>query len=399
MKIVYCTDTVCYPGGIQRITIAKANALADIEGNEVWIVVTDNKRSTPVLPISEKVHLVDLDVNYYEDDWKSKLHVLKGIFVKRREHKRKLKKLLNSIQPDIVISTGTSEKNFLPSLKISSFPAFIREIHFTSNYRYLAANGCFERISAIISNIFDYRFFISRYDRVVLLSNEDKELHWKGNDKVIVIPNMLIRTNKLPSSLITKTVITVGRLVVQKNFSSIIRVWKIVHQCHPDWKLEIWGEGQQKTILQYQIDNDNLSDCIFLMGYTNDIFSVLSKASLFVCSSLFEGFGLVIVEAMSCGLPVVSYACPCGPQDIINNERDGFLIPSGNEQMMANRIIYLIENEDIRRQMGAFALEKSKEYSMDIIIHRWMSLFTELIYQKNRNNERKGIDQRYYTSL
>lgn len=126
MKIAYCTDSICYAGGIQRVTIAKANKLA--LKNEVWIIVTDNK-DKPVFPLSTKVHLVNCDINYFEDDWKSRFYILKGIIYKRKQHKKRLKEILNQIQPDIVISTGTSEKNFLPYLSVSSHPVFIREIH------------------------------------------------------------------------------------------------------------------------------------------------------------------------------------------------------------------------------------------------------------------------------
>lgn len=375
MKIVYCTDSICYPGGIQRITIAKANALADIDGNEVWIVVTDNKRPMPVLPISEKVHLIDLDVNYYEDDWKSKLHVLKGIFVKRREHQHKLKELLDSILPNVVISTGTSEKNFLPHLKLTSHPLFIREIHCTANYRQLTAYGWFDKYSAWVGDFLDYRISIKGYDKIVVLTNEDKELHWKDNDKVIVIPNPLTVKHSKRSTLTNKTVITAGRLVTQKNFSSLIRAWAIVHQSHPDWRLEIWGEGNLKDELQRQIDLKGLRETVQIMGYTDDIISKFAGASLFVCSSLFEGFGLVIIEAMSCGLPVVSYSCPCGPKDIITENKDGFLASVGDEQTMAERITYLIEHLDSRLTMGREALYKSKQYSIDNIISKWMELF------------------------
>ncbi len=378
MRIVYCTDSVCHAGGIQRITVAKANALADIEGNEVWIVVTDNKRPKPVLPISEKVHLVDLDVNYFEDDWKSRLHVLKGIFVKRREHKRKLQQFLNTISPDIVISTGTSEKNFVPRMKVASNPSFVREIHFTSNYRQLAANGWFEKLSAWVGDFLDYRIFIKGYDKIVVLTKEDKELHWKHNDKVIVIPNPLTVQHNKCSTLTNKTVITAGRFTTQKNFSSLIRVWAIVHQSHPDWRLEIWGEGSLKAELQNQIDSSGLTDSVLLMGYTNNIITKFAEASIFVCSSLFEGFGLVIVEAMSCGLPVVSYSCPCGPKDIISEGDDGFLVPVGDETGLASQITYLIKNETLRLQMGNFSYLRSQAYSMSRIISIWESLFIEL---------------------
>ena len=384
MRIVYCTDSVCHAGGIQRITVAKANALADIEGNEVWIVVTDNKRPKPVLPISEKVHLVDLDVNYFEDDWKSRLHVLKGIFVKRREHKRKLQQFLNTISPGIVISTGTSEKNFIPRMKVASHPSFVREIHCTSNYRQLAANGWFEKLSAWAGDIIDYHYYIREYDKIVVLTDEDKQLHWKKNDKVEVIPNPLTTEHNKRSTLKSKTVITAGRLTAQKNFSSLIKAWRTVNKHHPDWKLEIWGEGSLRNELQQQIEGLQLKDSARLMGYTDDIISKFADASIFVCTSIFEGLPLVFIEAMSCGIPVVSYSCPCGPKDIVTEGEDGFLVPVNDEQMMASRICYLIEHEDVRIQMGQASLDNSKAYSKDIIAAKWMAMFGNLLNAKRK---------------
>ena len=381
MRIVYCTDSICYPGGIQRITVAKANALAEVDGNEVWIVVTDNKR-TPVLPIADKVHLVDLDMNYFADDWKSKIHIVKGIFVKRKKHKRRLASLLNTILPDIVISTGTSEKNFTPCIKVRSNPVFVREIHSASNYRRLSAEGWFSRIAAWIGDFIDYRICIGRYDKIVVLTHEDKELHWAGNNKVVVMPNPLTIKHSLQASLANKTVITAGRLVAQKNFVSLIRVWTIAHQAHPDWRLEIWGDGKLKAELQQQIVKGQLTDSVRLMGYTSDIISKFADASIFVCTSLFEGFGLVITEAMSCGLPAVSYACPCGPRDIITDGKDGFLVKPNGEQALAERINRLIEDEPLRQQMGRAAKEKSMSYSIDAITRQWMTLFSELFSEK-----------------
>lgn len=250
MKIVYCTDSICYAGGIQRITISKANALSQIEGNEVWIIVTDNKQK-PVLPIDSKVHIIDLDINYFADDWKSKWHVLKGIFIKRKLHKKKLTVALNEIRPDIVISTGTSEKNFLPGISsISSKPAFIREIHNTKNYRSLAATNVFYKTLAFLGDIIDYNIYIKKYHRIVVLTNEDKETNWKYDDNVVVIPNPLTSPCTLQSSLENKTVIAVGRLVPQKNFSSLIEAWVHVAEKHPDWTLEIWGEGHLRIELE-----------------------------------------------------------------------------------------------------------------------------------------------------
>lgn len=374
MKIVYCTDSICYAGGIQRITIAKANALAQIEGNEVWIIVTDNKQK-PVLPINPEVHIIDLDINYFEDDWKSKLHVIKGILIKRKQHRNKLKTVLNQINPDIVISTGTSEKNFLPQIHVNSNPAFIREIHSTKNYRRLSARNTFDKTLAILGEYVDYSIFIKRYDKIVVLTEEDKINNWKNHSKVIVIPNPLTSICTKESTLEEKIVIAVGRLEYPKNFQSLIKAWSHVTKKHPDWKLEIWGEGSMRIELENLIAKLNLKRHVFLKGYTYDIQSQMLKASIFALSSIFEGFGLVIVEAMSCGLPVVSYACPCGPKDIITEGENGFLVPVNKEEILAERINLLIRDVSVRRLMAIQALIKIEQYKINNIITKWMDLF------------------------
>lgn len=383
MKIVYCTDSICYAGGIQRITISKANALSQIEGNEVWIIVTDNKQK-PVLPIDSKVHIIDLDINYFADDWKSKWHVLKGIFIKRRLHKKKLAVTLNEIKPDIVISTGTSEKNFLPRISsISSKPAFIREIHSNKKYRLLHASNIFQKVAAYIGDFIDYSIHIKKYDRIIVLTQEDKNTNWKNNNKVEVIPNPLTSPCTSQSSLENKTAIAVGRLVHAKNFSSLIKAWTHVAEKHPDWTLEIWGEGHLRIELENLIAKLNLKKQVFLKGYTYDIQSKMQNASIFVLSSIFEGFGLVIVEAMSCGLPVVSYDCPCGPKDIITEGEDGILVELKNEKQLASNINLLIENKKLRKQMADNAIIKSEIYNIKNITSMWICLFNNLACKAN----------------
>lgn len=384
MRIIYCTDTICHPGGIQRTTIAKANALAEVDGYEVWIVVTDHKLSKPILEVSDKVHIIDLDINYYEDDWKSRWHVLKGILVKRRLHRKRLKDLLTKIHPDVVISTGTSEKYFLPGLKLDSTPAFIREIHYTSDYRIRSARGWFEILSAWAGDLIDYRFSINRYDKIVVLTREDKETHWKGNDKVVTIPNPLSNSHGYQSSLTNKIVISAGRFVPVKDFSSLIQSWATVHERHSEWRLEIWGDGGLRKTLQEEIKGRDLEGCVSLPGYADDILQKFAEASIFVCSSQYEGFSLSILEAMLCGLPVVSFACPYGPREMIQDGENGFLVPVGDAVGLADSIIRMIEDESLRYQMGHAAKAFSEKYDIDIILGKWRSLFLEITDNKRR---------------
>ena len=153
MKIAYCTDTLWHPGGIQSATIAKADALAAMAGNEVWIVTTECPQASTVLPVSDKVHVVALRVDYYADDWKSKLLLLKSLIVNRKRHRRQLANFLRETRPDVVISTGTSEKFFLPRLRRVCSAVFIREMHFTKYYRRLASQGLAGQLAARLAEL------------------------------------------------------------------------------------------------------------------------------------------------------------------------------------------------------------------------------------------------------
>lgn len=381
MRIVYCLNSIRYLGGMPRVTITKANSLADIQGNEVYVIVTDNKEGVQVQQLSDKVHLIDLDINYYKGDTeRSKLaNYLIGM-MQRRAHKKKLYDELCKIQPDIVISVGTAEKYMLVSMGSMTWKT-IREFHHVrNNYRKKTANSFIEKVMAPLLDIYEFKLKDKNYDRIVVLTKGDKEANWKGWDNVRVMPNPVSFQCLNPSPLNEKNIVAIGRLDPIKNFSSLINAFKIVAQKHHDWTLRIYGDGAMREDLEVQINKLELSNNVSLMGFTNDIEEALSSSSLFVLSSITEGFPLVILEAMECGVPVVSYQCPYGPQDIISDAKDGFLVPVGDERMMADRICQLIEDEELRRKMGAAAKETAKQYHTDEIAKRWMNLFSELVY-------------------
>jgi glycosyltransferase involved in cell wall biosynthesis len=377
MIIVYCIDSIHGVGGIQHVTMMKANALAEMEDNTVWILYADHsgKRS---FPLSPKVHTIDLGINYYEDDWKSRWYVLKGILIRRRKHKKALKQALNEIQPDIVVSVGQSEKNLVPAIRGKW--ATVREFHFVRNYRKLVARSVFDWILAFGGAFVD-SFTLKKYDSIVTLTQEDQMRNWSHWKQVSVIPNP-VQLSPLQSSLESNRILGAGRLVHQKNFSSLIRAFALVAKRYPQWSLDIFGEGPERNNLSSLINALGLSEVIHLKGLCSNIQEIMPDYSVFTLTSKFEGFALVLIEAQSCGLPVVSYACPCGPRDIIEDGVNGFLVSPGDETALAERLCYLIENENLRRKMGGLAVEFSKRFGVNIIVHQWMDLFRSLTQKK-----------------
>lgn len=379
MKIVYCVNSIRYLGGIQRVTVVKANALAEIPGNEVYVVVTDNKAGPEIHKLSPKVHLIDLDINYYNrNQERSMLTNLIVGMAKGIPHKKALSRVLRQINPDVVISVGMSEKFMLTSMRNRSWK-IIREFHSEKNYRSKHAYSLFKKIQGKLSDFYEFHYADKKFDRIVVLTDEDKETNWQGWDNVSVVPNPVSFKCDTPSSLTEKSVISMGRLEHVKNFSSLISTFKIVAKKHPDWILKIFGDGSLRESLQNQINENGLQNNVFLMGFSNDMESALRQSSIFAFSSLVEGFALVIVEAMECGVPAVSYQCPCGPKDIITDGNDGYLVPVNDEQMLAEKICDLIEDENLRRQMASEARLRAQYYHVESIAQRWMKLFEEVV--------------------
>lgn len=376
MRIVYCLNALCYGGGIERVTIAKANALANLPDNEVWILVTDNKYDLP-LPLSGKVHLCDLGIRYYENQSSNPFIDILKESRKRYKHKKLLQTELEIICPDVLISVGQGEKYILPQLKLSSNPVLIREIHYYKYYRRDFADTWQKKLLARFADWYDYAWKIRSYDAIISLTDTDRTKYWQNDDKVRVIPNPVIAQSSATSSCDNKVVMAVGRLVAQKNFGSLLHAWKMVEMRHPDWSLQIWGEGVQRPLLQQLIADLGLLN-VELKGFSSKIIDRYSEASILAVTSRYEGFALTILEAMAAGLPVVAYDCPCSPRDIISEGEDGFLVAAGDEATMAERLCWLMEHPEERKVLGANAISKAAHYSIDVIAEKWMNLFHEL---------------------
>lgn len=213
-----------------------------------------------------------------------------------------------------------------------------------------------------------------KLDKVITLTQEDAKNYEFIADKVSVIAN----SNPLPirqsvDSLDSKNIVSIGRLTPQKGYDLLIKSWSLVEKKHPDWSLHIYGEGEDKAKLEELITRFNLQN-ITLKGITNNIQAVYDTAEFYVMSSRHEGFGMVLIEAQSRGLPIVSFDCPSGPAEIISNNIDGYLVENGNTNMLANRISRLIENESIRREFSDNALLSAEHFEPEKIMSQWIDL-------------------------
>ena len=377
-KIVYCTPALYMAGGVERVLTLKANYFAEQFDYDITIILTDGKDKPFFYPLSEKIKVINLDVNF-EELWTCSF--VKKIFVylkKQKIFRKELTLALMDIRPDITISLLRREINFITSINDGSKK--IGELHVNrANYRNFESGE-----SNIIKNIFA-KFWMQNLvrhlkslDKFVVLTKEDKR-QWRELNNIEVIPDPLSFHSELKSPFKKKRVIAVGRYVYQKGFDLLLHAWSQVEKLCTDWELAIYGQGNREPYenLMKELDIDN-NRC-HLYGPTNDIKQEYLNSSIFVFSSRFEGFGMVLVEAMECGLPVISFDCPCGPKDIISDGYDGILVPSGNVSQLADKLSWLMNHPEEVCKLSLGALEKSKEYSFDILSLEWKRIFDSLM--------------------
>ncbi len=383
MRIVYVLDTIRGLGGLERIIVTKANALAEIDGNEVFILSIMKKDLPQVFEPSSKVHVINSDIiNYRWNPAHSSLVNCLLSWSQKQRYRSQFQHQLSELSPDIVITCGKHDKYLYPSKRNRKWK-LIREFHGEKFIEVKDAPTRFLKIVSHVTIFIDHLLNVSKCDRVIVLTNEEFERNWQGKKNVMVMPNPVGFLCDTPSSLEQKIVISAGRLDKLKNFSSLINAFKIVCGKHNDWKLRIYGDGQERQNLEQQIVDQYLQNNVFLMGLAEDMRAAMTQSSVFAFTSLSEGFGLVLIEAMECGVPVVSYQCQNGPKDIITDGVDGFLVPVGDEQVLADKICTIIENHQLHQSMGRAAKEKAKNYQLNCIIDRWMSLFNELLGRQN----------------
>lgn len=379
MRIVYCLPEMSHPGGIGRVTAIKANYL--VEHNYEVHIVTSNQFDSPMYyRLNPKIKHIDMGIGFQAGGDNGNL-IKKYIRrrCKMRLYRKKLEAFLYNVKADIVVSTFNNDSDFLYKLEDGSRK--VLEYHFSHDgYKSQIKNtgNSFSHKLFLILRLLKQERVARKYDAFVVLTHEDAKA-WKGYKNLHVIPNMLSFEPQNLSSCESKRVIAVGRLDSQKSFNRLLDIWYDVHKECPEWKLIIFGTGVDELILQTQIKNLKLSNVVSISKPTKKIEKEYLKSSVLCMTSTYEGWGLVLTEAMSCGVPCVAYACKCGPRDIIENGVNGFCINEGNKTDFVRKLVQLMKDDSLRKSFSKGAKYKSNQYKKDIIMPIWQSLFEMLL--------------------
>lgn len=367
MRILYIFRSLAVWGGIERVLVDKMNYFST-HGYEVFMLTTCQGEHPVPYQLEDAVHMEDLGIQFHLQYRYQGLRKILDGYRRTRLFEKCLSERLLTAQPDVIVCTTADPVYSI--IKVKGKIPLVVESHSIFS-RTFGEKGLRQRYVAYL-----LKKGLKKASCVVALTEGDAK-EWRTiHPNVKVIPDIVHLNYDGISTLQNKRVIWVGRFDYQKRPMEIVRIWQQIQSTFPDWHLGIYGEGVQMPVLQDAIRSQSLN--IHLHEPTNHIFEAYRNSSILVVTSLYEPFGLVIPEAMSCGLPVVSFDSPYGPSSIITDGVDGFLVENNNIALFTKRLEQLMNNLSLRLMMGTSAVESSKFYSPEKIMPRWRDLFDSL---------------------
>lgn len=375
MRILYCIASFSAKGGTEKVLSSKASYFAE-NGHEVTILISDQHDKPFAYPFSDKIKIQDLRITSQLTGKIKFIGFFQNILTLRKIYENEIRK----INPDVIIVLERGYEDFVIPYILKDIPK-IREYHFSrkaSEFLESKLNTLQKYKKKILRKIYEYHY--KKYDKLVLLTKKDQQ-SWSGYPNTIVIPNVVEFSENQSEKKLTerpKNIITVGSMADdRKGFSTLINIWSKLEKEFPEWSLNVYGDGVYRKNYEKMIQNLNLKN-IILQGSTNQISEKYNESQIFVMTSNGEGLPMVIIEALSQGLPVVAYDCYCGPSDILRENNGGFLIDFGNENQFVEQLKKLMSEESLRENKSTEAYEVSKNYGFKEIMPKWINLFNKL---------------------
>lgn len=359
MKIIYTIEDISVKGGAEKIITQKANSLATEYGHDVLIVSIFQDERPASYPLAKGVRLISLNIPFIAKNCNvickniNRIRMLLCLF-------KRFQKVVDAEQPDIIFFTLGLGALLLPFCRTRAKKVY--ESHSARQFTpYHSLFYPMERSA----------------DTIVCLTHGDAQ-NYKKTKHVCVIPNFIEQPKRSVADYTRKKAIAVGRLEDPKGFDILIDCWKHVAEIHPDWHLDIYGEGPYHYDLQQQIDQLQLNEQITLCGRCNNIMEVYPEYSLHIMSSRYEGQPMTLIEAQACGLASVVFNFKFGASDIVRNGHNGIIVPQGDSKAFCEALCSMMSSEDKRKEYGHNALEMGKQYFKNNVFSKWIEFINNL---------------------
>ena len=376
MRIIYHIASVHHPGGMERVLLNKVRWFVAQGGYELMVVTTDQQGLPPFYDFPPQVRMVDLGIGYSLDNGRNSVEKILSYFRKRHLHRRRLTELLMQERADIVVSLFPTESSFIPSIRDGSKK--VLELHYNRYFRLQYSRkgllGLADRF-----RMWQDECLVRRFDRFVVLTQEDAG-YWGALPNIQVIPNAALQIPEVRHDPDSRRVIAVGRLDYQKGFDRLLDAWALLPEdLRQTWRLDIFGQGEWETMLKKRIASLGIFGSAEIHAPTTRIFAEYATSAFLVMSSHYEGFPMVLVEAMACGLPGVCFGFKCGPKDILCDGVNGRIVPEGDIPALAGAMEELMRNDDLRKRMGEEARKVTQTYSEQNVMEQWKQCFDTLL--------------------
>jgi glycosyltransferase involved in cell wall biosynthesis len=362
MKLLYITNGINGAGGLERVLSIKCSYLAENLKYEVTILSLNHSDNNPFYPFSNKIKKVQIPV--FGNPIRYILSYKKGI-----------QETVKSEKPDVILVCDDGLKAFFIPKIIGLKIPIIYERHVSKEIEMNPSFSIWKKWSIQLKWLL-MESLATSFSRFIVLTNGNLN-EWKSLSNLMVIPNPLSFYPQQSSTLQNKKVIAVGKHGFQKGYDRLLAAWQIVSKTNPDWQLEIYGAIHPEFELAALAEKLNINTTVSFFEPEKDIQSKYLEASVYVMSSRFEGFGMVLIEAMACGVPCVSFDCNYGPADIITHNEDGLLVSNDYIDGLATALLQLIANDMLRTKMGIKAKENVKRFLPETVVQQWDTLFKE----------------------